>query len=155
MFDDLRDLYQEVILDHGKSPRNFRRPEDVTCLAHGNNPICGDTLVIYLTVDGDCIRDAAFQGQGCAISVASASMMTEILKGMTVDDAKQLFEGFHDMCTKDDFDINRLSGFGEDAVDRLVMLSGVKEFPIRVKCATLAWHTMQAAVSGNEEISTE
>ncbi|MBL4690002.1 MAG: SUF system NifU family Fe-S cluster assembly protein [Rhodospirillales bacterium] len=156
MFDELRDLYQEVILDHGKSPRNFRRPEDATCLAHGNNPVCGDTLVVYLTVDADkCIRDAGFQGQGCAISVASASMMTEILKGMTVDDAKQLFTGFHDMCTKDDFDLGRLSGFDEDAVDRLVMLSGVKEFPIRVKCATLAWHTMQAAVSGNDEISTE
>ena len=80
MYDDHRDLYQEVILDHGKSPRNFRRPEDVTCLAHGNNPVCGDTLVVYLTVDAnECIRDAGFQGQGCAISVASASMMTEIL----------------------------------------------------------------------------
>ena len=156
MFDELRDLYQEVILDHGKSPRNFRTLENATCLAHGNNPICGDMLVVYLTLDDDRrLADVAFQGQGCAISVASASMMTEILKGMTVDDAKQLFEGFHDMCTKDDFDLGRLSGFGEDAVDRLVMLSGVKEFPIRVKCATLAWHTMQAAVSGNEEISTE
>ncbi|NQV84099.1 MAG: SUF system NifU family Fe-S cluster assembly protein [Rhodospirillales bacterium] len=156
MFDELRDLYQEVILDHGKRPRNFRRPEDATCLAHGNNPVCGDTLVIYLTVDANqCIQDAGFQGQGCAISVASASMMTEILKGMSVDDAKALFTGFHDMCTKDDFDLGQFSGFDEDAVDRLVMLSGVKEFPIRVKCATLAWHTMQAAVSGDEEISTE
>lgn len=156
MFDDLRDLYQEVILDHGKHPRNFRRPEDATCLAHGNNPVCGDTLVIYITLaDDGQITDAAFQGQGCAISVASASMMTEILKGKTVDEAKRLFEGFHDMCTKDDFDIARLGDCGEDAIERLVMLSGVKEFPIRVKCATLAWHTMQAAIGGEQEISTE
>jgi nitrogen fixation NifU-like protein len=156
MFDELRDLYQEVILDHGKSPRNFRRIEDATCLAHGNNPVCGDTLVIYLTLNGDeDIQDVTFQGQGCAISVASASMMTEILKGKTVTEAKRLFEGFHDMCTKDDFDISQLSDFDEDALERLVMLSGVKEFPIRVKCATLAWHTMQAAISGEEETSTE
>jgi nitrogen fixation NifU-like protein len=156
MFDDLRDLYQEVILDHGKSPRNFRRLDDATCLAHGNNPVCGDTLIIYLTLDGgEDIQDVAFQGQGCAISVASASMMTEILKGKTVTEAKRLFEGFHDMCTKDDFDISQLGDFDEDALDRLVMLSGVKEFPIRVKCATLAWHTMQAAVSGKQETSTE
>ncbi len=155
MFDELRDLYQEVILDHGKSPRNFRRLEDATCLAHGNNPVCGDTLVIYLTLDDEGIQDVAFQGQGCAISVASASMMTEILKGKTVTEAKRLFEGFHDLCTKDDFDISQLSDCDEDALDRLVMLSGVKEFPIRVKCATLAWHTMQAAVNGVEETSTE
>ncbi len=156
MFDELRDLYQEVILDHGKSPRNFRRLEDATCLAHGNNPVCGDTLVIYLTLNGnEDIQDVAFQGQGCAISVASASMMTEILKGKTVTEAKRLFEGFHYMCTKDDFDISQLSDCDEDALERLVMLSGVKEFPIRVKCATLAWHTMQAAVSGEEETSTE
>jgi nitrogen fixation NifU-like protein len=156
MFDELRDLYQEVILDHGKSPRNFRRIEDATCLAHGNNPVCGDTLVIYLTLNGDeDIQDVTFQGQGCAISVASASMMTEILKGKTVTEAKRLFEGFHDMCTKDDFDISQLSDFDEDALERLVMLSGVKEFPIRVKCATLAWHTMQAAISGEQVTSTE
>ncbi len=156
MFDDLRDLYQEVILDHGKHPRNFRRPEDATCLAHGNNPVCGDTLVIYITLDdGGQITDAAFQGQGCAISVASASMMTEILKGKTVDAAKRLFDGFRDMCTKDDFDVAQLGDCDEDAIERLVMLAGVKEFPIRVKCATLAWHTMQAAIGGEQEISTE
>lgn len=156
MFDDLRDLYQEVILDHGKSPRNFRRPEDATCLAHGNNPVCGDTLVVYITQDEDGkITDAAFQGQGCAISVASASMMTGIVKGKTIEEANRLFDGFHKMCTRDDFDIAELGDCDEDALDRLVMLSGVKEFPIRVKCATLAWHTMQAAVSGEEETSTE
>ena len=156
MFDDLRDLYQEVILDHGKSPRNFRPLENPSCLAHGNNPLCGDMLVVYLTLDSDGrIEDASFQGEGCAISVASASMMTEILKGRTRDEAKRLFEAFHDMCTKDDFDISELADFDEDAVERLVMLSGVKEFPVRVKCATLAWHTMQAAVSGEQDVSTE
>jgi nitrogen fixation NifU-like protein len=156
MFDDLRDLYQEVILDHGKSPRNFRRPEDATCLAHGNNPVCGDTLVVYITQDDSGkITDAAFQGQGCAISVASASMMTDIVKGKTVEEANYLFEGFHNMCTRDDFNVAELADCDEDAIDRLVMLSGVKEFPIRVKCATLAWHTMQAAVSGDHETSTE
>jgi len=159
MFDDLRDLYQEVILDHGKRPRNFRPLDNPTCLAHGNNPLCGDKLVVYLTLDADGadgrIEDVSFQGEGCAISVASASMMTEILKGKTRDEAKKLFEAFHDMCTKDDFDIAELTDYGEDAVERLVMLSGVKDFPIRVKCATLAWHTMQAAVSGDKDISTE
>ena len=156
MFDDLRDLYQEVILDHGKSPRNFRRPEDATCLAHGNNPVCGDTLVVYITQDDSGkITDAAFQGQGCAISVASASMMTDIVKGKTVEEANYLFEGFHNMCTRDDFNATELADCDEDAIDLLVMLSGVKEFPIRVKCATLAWHTMQAAVNGDQETSTE
>ena len=156
MFDDLRDLYQEVILDHGKSPRNFRRPEDATCLAHGNNPVCGDTLVVYITQDDSGkITDAAFQGQGCAISVASASMMTDIVKGKTVEEANRLFESFHNMCTRDDFNVAELADYDEDAIDRLVMLSGVKEFPIRVKCATLAWHTMQAAVNGDQETSTE
>jgi nitrogen fixation NifU-like protein len=156
MFEELRDMYQEVILDHGKKPRNFRRIDDATCLAHGNNPVCGDTLVIYLMLNNDEeILEVSFQGQGCAISVASASMMTEILKGKTISQAKRLFEGFHDMCTKDDFDIKKLSDCDEDALERLTMLSGVKEFPIRVKCATLAWHTMQAAVNGDEAISTE
>lgn len=156
MLDELRDLYQEVILDHGRSPRNFRVPEDATCLAHGNNPICGDMLVVYITLDGDeRITDAAFQGQGCAISMASASMMTEILKGKTLSEAKTLFEGFHDLCTKDDFDQAVLAECDEDAAERLMVLAGVREFPIRVKCATLAWHTMQAAVTGEEEVSTE
>ncbi len=156
MFDDLRDLYQEVILDHGKSPRNFRPLENPSCLAHGNNPLCGDMLVVYLNLDSDGrIEDVSFQGEGCAISVASASMMTEILKGKTRDEANHLFEAFHDMCTKDDFDLSELAGCDEDDVERLVMLSGVKEFPVRVKCATLAWHTMQAAVSGDKDVSTE
>ena len=113
-------------------------------------------LCVYLRVDDDArITDVAVQGQGCAISVASASMMTEILKGKTRDEAKRLYEGFHNMCTKDGFDLSEFGDFDEDAIDRLKMLSGVREFPIRVKCATLAWHTMQAAVDGEQEISTE
>jgi nitrogen fixation NifU-like protein len=120
MFEELRDIYQEVILDHGKKPRNFHRIDDPTCLAHGNNPVCGDTLVIYLNLNKkEEILEVSFQGQGCAISVASASMMTEILKGKTILEAKRLFEGFHDMCTKDDFDIKQLSDCDEEALERL------------------------------------
>lgn len=156
MFDDLRDLYQEVILDHGKKPRNFRALDNPTCLAQGNNPICGDMLVVYLNLDKDGrIADVSFQGQGCAISMASASMMTEILKGKTQAEAKKLFECFHDMCTRADFDPAAADCGDDDAMERLTMLAGVREFPIRVKCATLAWHTMQAAVAGEKEISTE
>jgi len=156
MLDELRDLYQEVILDHGKSPRNFRALANPTCLAHGNNPICGDMLVVYLDLDpSGRITDVSFQGQGCAISMASASMMTEILKGRTQAEAQKLFERFHDMCTKADFDPAEAADGDDDAMERLSVLAGVREFPIRVKCATLAWHTMQAAVKGEQEISTE
>jgi len=156
MLDELRDLYQEVILDHGKNPRNFRRPESFTKEALGNNPMCGDALVIYLTVGDDgTIADVAFQGQGCAISMASASMMTEILKGRSVDEAERLFEMFHAMCTGEEPDAASIAATDEETVERLQMLSGVREFPMRVKCATLAWHTMDAAVKGEQEISTE
>jgi nitrogen fixation NifU-like protein len=156
MFDNLRDLYQEVILDHGKNPRNFRAIDHATRLAHGNNPICGDMLVVYLALDDrGRIEDVSFQGQGCAISVASASMMTEILKGKTRAEATALFQCVHDMCTKDDFDPAKAGRCDPDAMERLSVLSGVREFPIRVKCATLAWHTMQAAFSGEQEASTE
>jgi len=153
---DLRDLYQEVILDHGKNPRNFRHPDDANRYAMGNNPMCGDRLTVFLTMDQDgVIQDAAFEGAGCAISVASASMMTQILKGKTQEQAEKLFESFHAMCTEDDHDSVQADGVDADDVDRLQALSGVKEFPIRVKCATLAWHTMQAAIEGEQEISTE
>ena len=148
MFDDLRDLYQEVILDHGKSPRNFRRPEDATCLAHGNNPVCGDTLVVYITQDDSGkITDAAFQGQGCAISVASASLMTEAVKGKTEADVRDLFERFHRLMTEDDAEAVNL--------EKLAVFTGVREFPVRVKCATLAWHTLVAALDGQAAVSTE
>ena len=154
MLDELRELYQEVILDHGKTPRNFRALENASHSAAGNNPMCGDALVLYLAVDeGGLIQDVSFQGKGCAISVSSASMMTEILKGKTVEQAKSLFEMFHKMCTEDDF--FPPEDADEDALERLSVLAGVKTFPMRVKCATLAWHTMDAALNGNQEISTE
>ena len=155
MFDELRELYQEVILDHGRNPRNHRHPADANRQAHGNNPICGDTLMVYLAVaDDGVIRDAAFEGNGCAISIASASMMTDMLKGKTETQARALFENFHDMCTNDDFDLDALDD-GADDLDRLQVLSGVRQFPMRVKCATLAWHTMTAAMTGGDEATTE
>ncbi|MEE8505744.1 MAG: SUF system NifU family Fe-S cluster assembly protein [Kiloniellales bacterium] len=155
MMDELRELYQEVILDHGRNPRNCRRPEDANRHAHGNNPICGDMLVVHLTVDeSGLIRDVAFEGKGCAISIASASLMTETMKGKTEDEARALFDSFHEMCTKDDFDPGAANG-DVDALERLQVLSGVREFPMRVKCATLAWHTMNAAMAGKENVTTE
>lgn len=147
---DLRDLYQEVILDHSKRPRNFRKPEDYTRRADGHNPLCGDVITVFLTVDGDLIRDVAIQGSGCAISTASASMMSEALEGKTVAEAEALFERFHHLLTDDSppadpGDLGKLEVFG-----------GVREYPIRVKCATLAWHTMHAALTRREEtVSTE
>ncbi len=155
MLDELRELYQEVILDHGRNPRNHRRPDDANRHASGNNPICGDAVAVHLTIDEDgVIQDAAFEGKGCAISVASASLMTDILKGKSEDEARALFQNFHDMCTKDDFDMAALED-DHDALERLQVLSGVRAFPMRVKCATLAWHTMSAAMAGENETSTE
>ena len=152
MLDELRDLYQEVILDHGKDPRNFRKPDNANCEATGHNPLCGDRLVIYLSVDeSNIVQDAAFLGNGCAISMASASMMTEIIRGKTKSGAEELFRRFHEMCTSDE-EVD----FSEDEdVERLMVLSGVRQFPVRVKCATLAWHTMDAALKGEEEATTE
>jgi len=154
MFDELRELYQEVILDHGKSPRNFRVIDHAKYHAHGNNPMCGDQLEVFVqTDDAGTITDASFLGKGCAISVASASLMTEMLRGKSVDQARQMFQGFHEMCTKGGD--NALAGVPEEDADRLQVLSGVSEFPMRVKCATLAWHTMSAATKGEAEVSTE
>ena len=152
MLDELRDLYQEVILDHGKDPRNFRKPDNANCEASGNNPLCGDRLVVYLSVDeSNIVQDAAFLGNGCAISMASASMMTEIIRGKTKIEAEELFRRFHEMCTLDEE-----ADFSEDVdIERLMVLSGVRQFPVRVKCATLAWHTMDAALRGEEEATTE
>ena len=152
MLDELRDLYQEVILDHGKAPRNFRKPDNANCEATGNNPLCGDSLVVYLSIDEEgVVRDASFLGNGCAISVASASMMTEIIKGKTKDEAEALFHRFHEMCTSDE----EVDLSDDEDLEKLMVLSGVKQFPVRVKCATLAWHTMDAALKGETEISTE
>jgi nitrogen fixation protein NifU and related proteins len=152
MLDELRELYQEVILDHGKKPRNFRRPEHPTNEAAGRNPLCGDQLVVYLDIAKDGrITDAAFFGKGCAISMASASMMTEIVKGKTVDEAKALFERFHHMCTDDHVEPVE----DDEEMEKLQVLSGVRQFPVRVKCATLPWHTLTAAIEGVKEVSTE
>ena len=151
MSDELRELYQEVILEHGKNPRNFHASDAATKEARGNNPLCGDQLVVYLTLDdGGNVADASFLGKGCAISMASASMITEILKGRSPNEAKSLFDTFHEMCTGEGEGID----LPED-VEKLRVLSGVREFPTRVKCATLPWHTMVAALNDEEEISTE
>lgn len=151
MSDDLRELYQEVILDHGKNPRNFHASDEATNEARGNNPLCGDQLVVYITLDADGkIADASFLGKGCAISMASASMMTDLLKGRSAEDAQHMFEAFHHMCTGEGEDVEL-----DDDVEKLKVLSGVREFPTRVKCATLPWHTLVAALKGENEISTE
>ena len=154
MDDDVRELYQEVILDHGKNPRNFRQLEDANFEAQGNNPLCGDRLTVYLKVDEDrLICDAAFEGRGCAISMASASMMTQIVCGKTVSQVQYLFDKFHKLCTGEIEEFPQ-DEFADD-VDKLRVMSGVRQFPMRVKCATLGWHTMNAAVSGDSETTTE
>ncbi|MCX4187792.1 Fe-S cluster assembly sulfur transfer protein SufU [Methylophaga sp. OBS4] len=142
---ELRDLYQEVIMDHKKNPRNFREITDANHMAHGNNPLCGDALVVYVKLNDDVIEDVSFQGSGCAISVASASLMTEILKGKTMEEAELLYEQVHKALTGEAED-GQLSG-------KLEVLRGVKEFPARVKCATLSWHTVHAAVDSDHDIS--
>ena len=145
---DLRELYQTVILDHHKKPRNFRAQPDADRSAEGYNPLCGDQVTVYLKLDGDVVRDVSFQGAGCAISTASASMMTQVLKGKTRAEAEQLFRGFHDLLTTE--------GGSERELGKLAVFSGVREFPIRVKCATLAWHTLRAALEGKAKtVSTE
>jgi nitrogen fixation NifU-like protein len=156
MMDELRELYQEVILDHGRSPRNFRRPEHPSCKAHGRNPMCGDALTVFLNLDQEgTITDAAFEGKGCAISVASASIMTEVLKGKSAAEADALFHAFHRLCTTGEEPADGDQDIDKDALDHLRVLAGVRGFPIRVKCATLAWHTMKAAVDGNSAATTE
>jgi nitrogen fixation NifU-like protein len=151
----LRELYQEVILDHGKHPRNYGKPETSNRKAQGNNPLCGDRITVFLNVTDDgVIESAAFDGRGCAISMASASMMTDMLRGKTVAEAEQLFENFHKMCTTDEDGAPADGAFADD-MEKLQVLSGVRQFPMRVKCATLAWHTMDAAVNGEAETTTE
>jgi nitrogen fixation NifU-like protein len=147
---ELGDLYQEVILDHNKRPRNFRASPQASHRAVGHNPLCGDRVTVYVDLDGDVLRDVAFEGSGCAISKASASMMTESLKGRTRAEAERLFRGFHRLVTGEGAD-----GAGPD-LGKLVVFSGVSEFPVRVKCATLAWHTLRAALENRREaVSTE
>ncbi len=151
MSSDLRDLYQEVILDHSKRPRNFHALAGANRQAEGYNPLCGDRETVYLKLDGDRLREVAFQGAGCAISTASASMMTESVKGKTRAEAEALFERFHDLITGQ-------HGQADGAPDlgKLEVFSGVREYPVRVKCATLPWHTLKAALaSDGATVSTE
>jgi len=148
---ELRDLYQEVILDHGRRPRNRHSMEAPSAVANGDNPMCGDQMTVFLRLDDNGhIADISFEGRGCAISMASASLMTELLKGRTRDEAEALFRDFRAMCTGAEVP----EAAPEDALERLSVLSGVKDFPSRVKCATLAWHTMDAALAGHAETVT-
>ncbi len=150
---ELRELYQEMILDHGREPRNFGRPEGANCQAHGDNPQCGDQIDVFVRFEDGVVHDVGFEGRGCSISQASASMMTEILKGKTEAEVKALFARFHALVTGSDDDAGSAA---DDDMDKLMVLAGVRQFPMRVKCATLAWHTMNAALEGErEEISTE
>lgn len=151
MTSELRELYQQVILDHNRKPRNFRRVAQPTRRAEGHNPLCGDHVSVEVKVEDGTIRDIAFQGSGCAISKAAASMMTGSLQGQTVADAEALFGRFHRMLTEDG------SGpEGTDALGKLAVFAGVREFPSRIKCATLPWHTAHAALSGQAEpVTTE
>ena len=148
---DLRDLYQEVILEHSKAPRNYRELKGSDRKAEGFNPLCGDRFTVYVQMEGDSIREITFQGSGCAISKASASMMTQSLKGKTKTEADELFHRFHKVVTG-----QAPTNGDQPELGKLTVFSGVSEFPARVKCATLAWHTLQAALEGTQEpISTE
>ncbi len=146
---ELRELYQELILEHSKKPRNYREMANANRKVEGFNPLCGDHFTVYLEMEGDTVKDVSFQGSGCALSKASASMMTQVLKGKSKEYAEELFERFHRMVT----------GGGEtnpEELGKLAVFSGVSEFPVRVKCASLAWHAMKAALEGEaQQISTE
>lgn len=150
MSSDLQDLYQEVVLEHGKRPRNFREVEGANRKADGYNPLCGDQLTVTLRMEGDVIKDAGFVGQGCAISRASASLMTGAVKELSRADAERLFELVHKLVTEGP------EGVDMEALGKLAVLSGVNEFPSRVKCASLAWHALRAALAGqSSSVSTE
>jgi nitrogen fixation NifU-like protein len=148
---DLRELYQELIIDHSKRPRNFRVLEAANHKSEGYNPLCGDKVTVFLELENDRVKNVSFQGSGCAISTASASVMTESIKGKTLAEAEALFEVFHNLVTGKPPAAGKTPELG-----KLVVFSGVSEFPVRVKCATLAWHTLHAALQGEGEIvSTE
>ena len=148
---DLSDLYQQVILDHNKNPRNYREMPNATSKIEGYNPLCGDHYMVFLSVDNDVIKDISFTGNGCAISKASASVMSTTVKGKTRDEAEQLFDTFHRLVTGD------ASALSAADLGRLAAFSGVSEFPARVKCASLAWHTLRSALAGEQKevVSTE
>jgi nitrogen fixation NifU-like protein len=147
MFDDINDLYQQVILDHCKQPRNFHEMPQATCSAQGHNPLCGDQLKLFLTLDGEKISDISFVGSGCCISKASASLLTEFAKGKAKSDVEQMFDKVHDMVTTGKF---------QDDVGKLKVFAGVHKYPARVKCAILSWHAVMAALKGDSKpVSTE
>jgi nitrogen fixation NifU-like protein len=141
---DLRELYQTMILDHAKQPRNFRVPEGANRAAAGHNPLCGDRVTVHVRLEDDEVADVGFQGNGCAISTASASLMTQAVKGRPVAEVQKLFDAFHELVTSDPE-----RAVDEQAVGKLAVLAGVREYPVRVKCATLAWHTLRAALAGS------
>ena len=148
---DINELYQSVILDHNRSPRNFREIEGTSHRAEGHNPLCGDNLTVWVTLDGDSIVDASFIGNGCAISKASASLMTQAVKGKTVAEAKEMFAGFQSLVTG-----NKSPQESKELLGKLILFAGVSEFPVRVKCASLSWHTLNAALENpSASVSTE
>jgi len=147
---ELSELYQQVILDHNKKPRNFHKLENANRSAQGYNPLCGDQLNVYLHVEDDQVKEVSFEGSGCAISKASASMMTQAVKGKTKSEAEQLFHEFHRMVTGELDEENEPNNLG-----RLTIFAGVRDFPARVKCASLSWHTMHAALEGENAVTTE
>lgn len=146
---DLRELYQQVIIDHNRNPRNFHKLPEPCLHAEGHNPLCGDKVTVYVNLNDDIIEDISFEGDGCAISVASASLMTEHLKGKKLDEEKALFESVHNALTDKNSEID-LMQFG-----KLGVLANVKNFPMRVKCATLCWHTLEAALKNEAAVTTE
>ena len=146
---DIKDLYQEIIVAHNRNPRNFGTIDNADKVMEGFNPLCGDKLKLYFKTEGQNIADISFDGSGCAISVASASLMTDAMKGKSINDAKQLFNSFHELITNE-------NGVDEKSLGKLAVLAGVKDFPARVKCATLCWHTLHSAITGDKEtVSTE
>ncbi len=147
---ELNDLYQEVILDHNKNPRNFREITTANFKADGNNPLCGDALRVYVEMEDERVKDVAFKGSGCAISKASASMMTQVVKGKTKEETDKMFTEFRQMVTGELDEETE-----ENSLGKLKIFAGVREFPARVKCASLSWHTVHAALHGEEEVSTE
>jgi nitrogen fixation NifU-like protein len=147
---ELSELYQQVILDHNKKPRNFRKLESANHSAEGYNPLCGDHLTVYLKLENNAVKDVTFEGSGCAISKAAASMMTQAVKGKSKQDAEELFSEFHRMVTGEEYQSGAV-----DRLGNLKIFEGVREFPVRVKCATLPWHTMHAALNNQELVSTE
>jgi nitrogen fixation NifU-like protein len=147
---ELSELYQQVILDHNKKPRNFRKLETANHSAEGYNPLCGDQLTIYLNLEDDTVKEVGFEGSGCAISKASASMMTQAVKGKSKEETEKLFQEFHSMVTGE---LNEETQ--ENNLGNLKIFAGVREFPVRVKCATLPWHTLHAALHKEEQVSTE